>query len=71
MSIVEFVDWCLKHNISYEYGRNWCDCVDYSVFINFWIDCKVHTLYALDNGSFKLDSVIVTSIKDIEEALKI
>jgi len=69
--IVEFVNWCLHHRIPYEQGRNWCDCVDYSTFINFWIDGKVHTFYALDNGAFKLDNVIVTSIADIEGRLGI
>ena len=67
--IVEFVNWCLHNHIPYEQGKNWCDCVDYSVFINFWIKGKVHTFYALDNGAYKVDNIVVNSVKEIEEAL--
>jgi len=67
--IVDFINWCLQHNYPYEQGKNWCDCVDYTTFINFWVDGKVHTFYALDNGAFKLDNAIVNDINDVERVL--
>lgn len=67
--IVEFINWCLHHGIPYEQGKNWCDCVNFTTYINFWINGKVHTFYAMDNGSFKLDKVIVNNIEDIEGVL--
>lgn len=69
MQITDFINWCLHNHIPYEQGRNWCDCVDYTTFINFWIKGKVHTFYALDNGAFKIDNVVVNSIEDIEGVL--
>lgn len=67
--ITDFINWCLENKIPYEQGKNWCDCVDYTTFINFWIDGKVHTLYALDNGSFKLDNVVVANIDELKARL--
>lgn len=67
--IKTFVDWLESRGLPYERGTNWCDCVDYSVFINFWIGKKVHTFYALDNGAYKIDNVVVNNIEDIEGVL--
>lgn len=67
--ITDLINYLLSNNIPYEQGKNWCDCVDYTTFINFWVEGKVHTLYALDNGAFKLDNSIVTSLDDIKERL--
>lgn len=67
--ITDFVNYCLHHNIFHELGHNFCDCADWTVYVNFWIDGKLHTLYAMDNGSYKLGNVVVTSIEDIERIL--
>ena len=69
MNVVEFVNYCLHHNLPYEMGRNWCDCVDYTTFVNFWVDGRVHTFYVFDNGTFKIDNTVVSNIKDVEEVI--
>ena len=67
--LTDFINLCLEKGLPYEVGKNWCDCVDYTTFVNFWVDTKVHTFYVLDNGSFKLDNIVVTNIDDIKERL--
>ena len=67
--LVKFLNWCIHHGVFYEQGRNWCDCVKYSTFVNFWKKEKVHTFYAMDDGSFKVDNMVVNDIKDIERTL--
>lgn len=54
----KLIDYCEKNNIKYERGRNLCYCVDYNEFVNAYINGKWHTLYALDNGGYRYDSVI-------------
>lgn len=69
MKVTDFINWLINHGFPYEQGKNWCDCVNYSTFINFWINKKVHTFYVLDNGAFKVDNVVVNNIEDIEGVL--
>lgn len=64
------IKYCEEHNYKYECGYDWCDCVDFSDFVNVLINGKWHTLYCLDSGGYRFDKTMVETIEDIEEVLK-
>lgn len=69
ITLKSFTDWLESHGLRYEVGKNWCDCVDYTIFVNFWVKGKVSTFYFLDNGGYRLNKVEVNTIKDVEGIL--
>ena len=69
--ITDFVNLCKEKNIAYEKCINMCDCCKFRDYVNFWIEGKVHTFYALDDGTFKVDNDVVESIDEIKEKLNL
>ena len=68
--INDFIKFCKKHRYEYEKGYDWCDCNDYNDFVIVKIKGKWHTLYCLNDGSYRFDKTIVNSIEEIESLLK-
>ena len=56
--IDKLIIYCIEHNIMYEHGYSRCYCVDYNEYVNVLINGELHTLYKLDNGDYRYDSVI-------------
>lgn len=65
-----FIRYCEDNNYPYECGYDWCDCVDFNDYVNALINGKWHTLYCLNNGSYRFDKTIVKSIEDIKGVLE-
>lgn len=65
----DLVSYCCKHNIEHEKGFDWCDCNDFGNFVNMKYDGKWHTLYCMNDGSYKFDTTIVANLNDILKLL--
>ena len=64
-----FIQWCKDHNLNYSSGYDWCDCNDFTDFVNVLYKGKWHTLYCLNKGGYRFDTTIVATIEDIEKLL--
>lgn len=67
--LTELLNYALNHNIPYEQCKNMCDCCNYTNYMHVWIDGRIHTLYALDDGTFKLDNDVVTTFNQVLKKL--
>lgn len=69
-------EWCDKHQIKCEIGKNWCDCVDYTDYINVYLKDHYHfTVYHLDCGKYSCEisegKTVIVRIENIENLFEI
>ncbi len=63
----QLIAYCLNNDYKYDCGYDWCDCVDFSDYVNVLIKGKWHTLYCLNNGGYRFDKTLVNSMEEVEE----
>ena len=52
------VDYCKEKGYKYELGANWCDCTDYTDFMNITAPNFRITVYMHTNGQFSCNYYI-------------
>lgn len=65
-----FVAYCKKHKYEYECGYDWCDCTDFGDFVNVRVNGKWHTLYCMNDGTYKFGMTVVKTVTEIDRLLQ-
>ena len=65
----QFVSFCKKKKYSYECGYDYCDCNDFGDFVNVVVRGKTHTLYCMNDGTFRFDTTVVKTVQEIDTLL--
>ena len=64
-----FVSYCKKKKYKYECGRDYCDCNDFGEFVNVVVKGKTHTLYCMNDGTYRFDKTVVSAVSEIDVLL--
>lgn len=65
----EFIIFCKQKKYEFACGYDWCDCNDFTEFVNIKVDGKWHTLYCLNSGGYRFDKTNIETLEQIKELL--